>query len=211
MPLPPSARSFVVTKTTGFYPELNVLMVALQSLAMSAEFLLHGKVTFQPGDYVTVEALHLKHGVRLPLHGPVQAALKNLQPDEVHIGVDALPAPSQPGFQTAGFASFTNSIFLPLLVSFHERFKSELVAKHSSDRTNWPDPWQMSWAIRNAASHGGTVFERATQRPVSWRGLIFGPKDEPAKRLLSLVNGGDILLLMRDMEESLTGALLRAA
>ena len=211
MPLPPSSRSFVVVKSTGFYPELNVLIIALQGVAVTAELTLRGRVSFQLGDYLTVEALHLKHGVRLPVHGPVEAALQNRQPDSIHITVDPAMSAASPGFQTAGFVAFVNAIFLPFLVSFHERNRAALVAKYSTDRTSWPEPWQMSWAIRNAASHGGTVFEKQTQRPVSWRGLTFGPKDEPTKKLLSQVNGGDILLLMRDMEEALTGVLLRDA
>ena len=68
--------------------------------------------------------------------------------------------------------------------------------------------WQMSWALRNAASHGGKAFEKATQKPVSWRGLTFGPSDEPAKSLLAIVNGGDILILMLEMEEARTGVPL---
>ena len=211
MPLPPSDRSFVVTKATGFYPEFNVLLIAMQSVGVASEFMLHGNVTFQPGDYVNVEALHLKHGVHLPLYGPVQAALQNRQPDTIHITVDAAAPPAKPGFQTAGFVAFTNAIFLPFLVAFHERTRPALTAKFSTDRTRWPEPWQMSWAIRNAASHNGMVFERSTQRPVSWRGLAFGPCDEPAKKLLSLVNGGDIILLLRDMEETLTGVQLKDA
>lgn len=211
MPLPLSSRSFVVVKTTGFYPELNVLMIALQGVAVAAALTVHGKVEFQPGDFVNIEALHLKHGVRLPVHGPIEAALQNRQPDSIHVTVDAVVPAASPGVQTAGFASFVNAIFLPFLVSYHERHRSAVAAKFSTDRTSWPEPWQMSWAIRNAASHAGTVFEKQTQRPVSWRGLTFGPNDEPTRKLLSQVNGGDILLLMREMEEALTGAQLRAA
>jgi len=69
----------------------------------------------------------------------------------------------------------------------------------------------MSWALRNAAYHSGKVFENAMQVPVSWRGLSLGPNDEPARTILSQVNGADMLVLLLEMEEDRTGVPLARA
>ncbi len=197
--------TYKITKTAGFYPELNTLLISLQSVAVAAELYRAGKVQTNPGDFVTIEAKHLLKEVRLPLYGPVQAAMMNAQPDEVHLSVVDARTPSALLFWTSGFQSFADALFLPFLVSFHQRSRDAVVAKFGQARTAWPAPWQMSWALRNATSHGGKVFERLTQKPVRWHGITFDPADETTKCLTAMVNGADILLLMIEMEESLSG------
>lgn len=200
-----STTTYRILQSTGCYPEVNTLLIALQGVAVAAELHVTGTVKYQPGDYLTVEAKHLKGEVRLPIVGPVEAALANKKPDEIHVTIINGSTPCTLKYSTSGFVEFINAIFLPFLVTYHERYRAELESKFKGGRTNWPSPWQMSWALRNAASHGGKVFEKATQQPVCWRGLTFSPSDEPAVKILSLVTGADILALMLEMEETRTG------
>lgn len=204
----PSTSTYKIVPSTGFYPQLNALLIALQGVAVAAELRLMGAVAHSSGDYLTIQAKHLQKEVRVPLVGPVEAALANRKPDEVHLTVVHGTTTSNHVYWTSGFAEFVDAIFLPFLVNYHERYRSEIEAKHHQGRTSWPAPWQMSWALRNAASHSGKVFEKATQAPVSWQGLTFSPNDEPARTILSLVNGADILLLLLEMEEARTGVPL---
>lgn len=133
------------------------------------------------------------------------------QTGQVHLTVVHGTISSKLAYWTSGFAEFVDAIFLPFLVNYHEHYRPEIEEKHRQGRTSWPAPWQMSWALRNATSHSGKVFKTATQAPVSWRGLTFGPNDEPARKILSLVNGADILILLLEMEEARTGVpLVRA-
>jgi hypothetical protein len=206
----PPLTTYVVDRGTGFFPELLTLLEAVQGVAVTIHWKLTGTVNFNPGDYATVEAKHLDCDLRLPLVGPIEAALQNAVPEFVHITVQPRGTPDVQFF-TQGLARFTDSIFLPFLVSYHERHRAEIEARHPSGRTSWPAPWQMSWALRNAASHNGRVFDRPTQQPVSWRGLSHGPSDDATRRILSAVNGGDILVLMLEMEEARRGAPLARA
>ena len=207
----PASSTYKIVPSTGFYPQLNTLLIALQGVAVAAELRVKGAVAHNAGDYLTVQAKHLQEEVRLPLVGPIEAALANRKPDEVHLTVVQGTTSSNLAYWTSRFAEFVDAIFLPFLVSYHERYRSEIEAKHSQSRTSWPAPWQMSWALRNAASHSGKVFDQATRAPVSWRGFTFGPNDEPARTILSLVNGGDILLLLLEMEVARTGVPLALA
>lgn len=197
--------TYKIMKTTGFYPELNTLLISLQSVAVAAELYRAGKVEMNPGDFVTLEAKHLLKEVRLPLYGPVQAAMINVQPDEIHLSEVHGKTNPLLLFWTSGFQNFVDALFLPFLVSFHQRNRETLIKRFGQDRTAWPAPWQMSWALRNAASHGGKVFENQKQKPVRWHGITFGPADETTKCLTAMVNGADVLLLMIEMEESLSG------
>lgn len=197
--------TYRILKSDGCYPELNTLLIALQGVAVAAELHVTGTVKHQPGDYFTVEAKHLEKEVRLPIVGPVEAALANKKPDEIQIAIVNGSTSCTLKHSTSGFIEFSNAIFLPFLVTYHERYRAEIESKFKGGRTTWPAPWQMSWALRNAASHGGKVFEKATQQPVCWQGLTFSPSDEPAVSILSLVTGADILALMLEMEETRTG------
>lgn len=204
--------SYHITKRTGFFNELSTLLIALQGVAVAAELHVSGKVEHQPGDYLTVEAKHLNARVRLPLFGPVQAALANKEPDLIELTVvPGKDAEREYAHWTSGFQRFADAIFLPFLVSYHEAHRPQVETRFSAGRHTWPNPWQMSWAVRNAVSHNGRVFEKPTQRPVAWQGLVFAPADEPASKLLTLINGGDLLLLMLEMEEARTGVSLKRA
>ena len=203
--------TYVVSRHAALFPELLPLLQALQGVAIAVWWQLFGTVAHSPGDYVTVEAKHLGCDVHLPLVGPIEAALANAIPEFIHITVAASRSTEPTHLTTQGLLRFTDAIFLPFLVSYFERHRSEIEARYPAGRTAWPAAWQMSWAVRNAFSHNGRVFKKATQPPVLWRGLAFAPSDEPAKGILSLVNGGDILVLMLEMEESRLGTPLPRA
>jgi hypothetical protein len=204
--------TYRITQGTALFHEINTLMIALQSVAMAAELVMSGQSLPGPNEYLTIEARHLNVKLRLPLFGPVQDALANRLPDTLDLMVVAgRDREREYAHQTSGFLRFVNAIFLPFLVTYYERYKCEMESRYSAGRTHWPLPWQMGWAIRNAASHNGRVFDKATRKPVEWRGLRFSPQDEPARSILELVNGGDLLVLMIEMEELRTGASLKCA
>jgi|GEM_PF-1608173 len=192
-----------ILKNSGFYTELNILLVALQGMGVASELILTGKVNHRPGDFLTIEAKHLDIQIRIPMVGPIQAALANTEPTLIEIeviegrkkGVDLL-------YATSGFQKFVDAIFLPFLVCYFEKYKHEITEKYSAGRDTWPNAWQMGWAIRNAASHNGRVFASKTAKAIFWRELTFSPHDEPHKNLLKLINGGDIFILMLEMEST---------
>lgn len=73
----PRTTTYRIVKSTGFYPQLNVLLIALQGVAIAANLRSTGRFDCQTGDYLTIQAKHLRKEVRLPLVGPVEAALLN--------------------------------------------------------------------------------------------------------------------------------------
>jgi hypothetical protein len=205
----PTQTTYRITKQTGFYEELCTLMIALQGVAVSTEYLLHNKAEYAVGDYLTIEAKHLVSKIRLPLYGPIQAAIGSLEPDQIElIVVPDRQAEQSFEHQIAGFQKFVNAIFKPFLVSYHEAHRGEIERKFPSGRDTRPEPWQMGWAVRNAASHNGTVFTSPAQKSISWRGITHSPSDDSKSPLLERINGGDILILLLEMEEARTGNLL---
>lgn len=208
--MPQGLTTYIVDRTVGFFPELLTLLQAIQGVAVTIHWRLTGTVNHNPGDYTTVEAKHLGCDVRLPLVGPIEAALQNAVPEFIHLTVQPRGAPSTQ-FVTQGLARFADSIFLPFLVSYHERYRHDIEARFPAGRTSWPPAWQMSGALRNATAHNGRVFDKPTQQPVTWRGLSHGPAEDTTRPLLSVINGGDIVVLMVEMEEARRGSPLRQA
>lgn len=194
---------YTIFKNNGLFTELHTLSIALQGMGVTSELILTGNVNHKPGDFLTIEAKHLDIQIRIPMVGPIQAALANTEPVFIEIeviegrkkGVDFL-------YATSGFQKFVDAIFLPSLVSYFEKYKYEIIEKYSAGRDTWPNTWQMGWAVRNAASHNGRVFNSKTAKAVFWRELTLSPCDAPHKNLLQLINGGDILILMLEMESS---------
>lgn len=202
-----SPQIYRLTSPNVLFEDVNVLLISLASLATAASVHVDGIVCFNAGDYLTIEGRHLDLRVRLPIHGPVEVALSNKKPDLIEISVlVGRGAERNYAVVSGGFANYIDTLFRPFLVTFFQRYRSEIENKFTKNRLAWPSSWQMGWAVRNAISHGGVAFERLKQKPVAWRGLVFGPSDEPRNTLLNLLNGADLLILLLDMEEEIAQA-----
>lgn len=202
MSLSDSVSVYHITDKNGLYSELLTLLVALQGVAITTEYLISGGSNYKAGDYLTVEAKFLSKEVRLPLFGPIQAAIQGQEPDKIVITVVHKKTPQKEYIQqVTGLLRFVDAIFKPFLVSYHETYKEEIQKHFSARRTTWPDAWQMSWAIRNATSHNGIVFRDPHQKPISWRGFQHTPIQDKSSPILSRVNGGDLLILLLEMED----------
>ncbi len=87
---------------------------------MASEYLASGAVQFAQGDYVTVEAQHCRKKVRLPLFGPVQAALVGRKADVIELSVVSGTAQERIyAHRTNGLMSVMRRMFLPYAVPCH--------------------------------------------------------------------------------------------
>ena len=200
--LPDSVSNYHIMNKNVLYSELSLLLIALQGVTVTSEYLMSGESNYKLGDYLTVEAKFLDKEVRLPLFGPIQAAIQGQVLDKIVITVVHKKAQKKEYIhQVTGLQPFIDAIFKPFLVSYHERHKKEIQKHFPAGRTTWPEAWQMSWAIRNASSHNGTVFQGANQKPISWRGFQHNPIQDKSSPIFSRVNGGDLLILLLAMED----------
>lgn len=188
------------TPETFAYEEVNTLLIAIASVVAASCYRVDGHARFNPGDYATIECLHLDARVGLPLCGPIEATVAGKKPDRVEVAVVPTRAAERTyAIESAGFQAYTRALLHPFILSRFERYRPSLDSQFPAGRTAWPASWQMAWAVRNAVAHGGRVFERAGQQAVTWRGLTFGPAGEPDRCLLDLLGGGDLLVLLVDL------------
>jgi hypothetical protein len=162
------------------FEEIKTLLIAISSLATAVSYHTDGHAQFNPGDYVTVECRHMSGRVRLPIHGPVQAAIAGRLPDTIEITV-LQGRDAERGFSvyTDVFQDYFRSLVHPLVLSCYQRHRSTLHAKFGGSRIAWPPSWQFAWAVRNASAHAGRAFDSKPRKPVVWRSLEFSPEDEP--------------------------------
>ncbi len=202
-------KVFLIDRTAHLFEELNTIVTVTSALAIASELHVSGNVNYKAGDYLVIEAQLLQKEVRLPLVGPVAAALMNRLPDLIEITVvDGIHNHKPYKVETAGFRALLVSMFQPLLVNYFERHRDALATKFGTDRPAWPNSWQMGWLIRNGLSHGNKVFfDRPTAKPVSWGGLTLSATDNGKQLVYGMINQGDLLLLMFEMEAVLFAAI----
>jgi len=144
------------------YEEVNTLLIAIASLVTASCYRVDGHARFNPGDYATIECLHLDARVRLPLYGPVEAAIARKKPDRVEIAVVPTRAAERTyAIETAWFQAYTRALLHPFILSCFERYRPSLDAQFPAGRTAWPANWQMAWAVRNAIAHGGRTNKQS--------------------------------------------------
>jgi hypothetical protein len=193
----------IVGKDSGLYDELIQLLISLQSLYISVEYLRTGKVHCNDGGFISIEGRLLPRMIRLPANGALQAAMKNVLPDYIEVAVSAV-TPSSHTHWYSGMQTYCNNLANSMLVTYLELYRKD-IEDRCGKRPQWPDSWQMAWAIRNALSHNGTVFDKAERSAITWRTYTIAPSDEPMKKILEDVNTADLVILLLEMEADRTG------
>jgi hypothetical protein len=197
-------KTYTITPNIGFFDELNTLITATAALTIACELSVPGKSNQATDNYLTIECLRANARVRLPIADPISAVLADRRLDIIYVSVlDGRNEEPEYFHQSARFASLMDALFQPFVIHYYERHVGDIRMRHSENRAVWPPAWQMGWMVRNAVSHGGCVhFTDPTQRPVRWAGLEVSPREQGARILGSILNYGDLILLMFSMEES---------
>lgn len=209
-----STTTYKIPTTSGLFNDIHTLVLAIQGVSLITSHITLGRAEYAPHEAIAIEALYLQAKVMVPLSGAIHNAARNLSPEDLVLQVVSnLERPTHL-HQTSQFQKFAKAIFKAFVVSYHEQYIGAIKSSFGASRTDWPDCWQMSWALRNAASHNGKVFEsnrRAVGKvpaPINWLGLVHEISDDTVNPILDRVCGGDMLILLLELEEARTGAKL---
>ena len=184
---------------------MNILLIQTASLATAAKYHTDGEVNFKAGDYIAVEGNLLDIDVRLPLFGPVEAALEEKEPDLIELRIVEKPEKKKAySRETSGFAKVVVHFIKPIFVDFFETYKPFLEESLRGNHYNWPGVWNFGRVIRNSISHGGEIyFKKSTAQSVSWYGLTYGPPDNGQLAVSGDLSFTDMLILMFEMDDEL--------
>jgi len=139
-------KCYQISKVRSCYQDLLPLLASCAGIYAAIQVRLKKQFSFNLNDGFVIGCKHLDSRVVLPLHGPIEDALANHQPDGVGIGV--LPgratAQNPDDFMTPGFKSLFDTLVQPYLTNQYERHRIEMLKRHHGNRTKLPDAWQMA-------------------------------------------------------------------
>lgn len=204
-------KTYRINKSVGCFNDFNVLLIALSSVSIAANFHLRLPMDWKPGDYFALQGkLFSDKDVLLPLVGPVEGALKGVIPNLIEITVTDTAAGKQEHLcKTSGFVGLIESVFQPFFVNYYERYLDGVRASFGDSDTQWPASWQMGWIVRNAISHNGCVyFRNQGHAAVTWEGLTLSYADNGARLIHNLLSVADLIILLLKMEEDRTSTMI---
>jgi hypothetical protein len=132
----------------------------------------------------------------------ISAMVINRWPNEIRFDVEGAVFPPA---RSVGFGVLDEFLFglgQSLIANFFERERSNLESKFGKPARGWPPVWNFARVVRNAMSHGGGINIR-DQASVSWGNLTYSAADSGRLVVNRDFLAGDLLLLVRDMEDAL--------
>jgi hypothetical protein len=67
------------------HDRLNTLLIVSSSIGIASTYVIDGKVDLKTISFVTIECREYPTEIRLPFVGPLETALKDLEPDQIEI------------------------------------------------------------------------------------------------------------------------------
>jgi hypothetical protein len=194
---------------------MNNLLIVQSAVTIAAHLRVHGHANFPPGSVAVAECQQLDLEVKLPIHGPLEAAIAERFPDLIHF--EFVPkrlqfsvwAGGTPDLRptTFGLMAVVANLIAPVFSEFYESYKDWIHSQSGRRTNNWPPEWRFARVIRNAISHGGEiVIDNPTEPPASWYGLTYSRADN-GRRPIGVRDAdlgiGDLLVLMFEMSDVL--------
>jgi hypothetical protein len=185
------------------HDRLNNLLIVISSVGIASTYVVEGKVDLTTISFVTLECHQYPTEIRIPFVGPLEIALKNLEPDGIEIDFVAKTTPTKTfAVKSSGFKKVIGSVIGSLLSDFYEANKDWLKGNVSTDPYNWPPVWNFARIVRNAVAHDGAIyFKSPTAAPVKWYNLQYSPADNTKSVLY--MSAGDLIALMFEMSNEL--------
>jgi hypothetical protein len=119
---------------------------------------------------------------------------------------EKMPEPDAPSIH--GVQSVSARLTCAIFSVFAEGVCDWVKRNHDGDTKNWSPNINFGRVVRNAIVHRGKInFTNPNADPVSWRGLTFSPADNGTVVInAGLLSGGDLILLMLEMERELNAS-----
>lgn len=143
------------------------------------------------------------------VHFPIVNVMETIIADATTFGIDiAITANTKPigvpSVKTRSLNPILAHIIAPLFTDFFENHRPWLDTQLSENPYEWPEVWNFSRVVRNAASHGGRINWRNQKSPaVTWRHLSYSAADRNKTVICGDLDVADLILLMLDMNDEL--------
>ena len=196
----------IVLRGDRLYGALNDFLVISAAMTYATATVQGDLRPIVPGETAGLQAIHGPFWVRVPVYGPIQAAVTDRKPDFIHYFYaedDSLPwEPAITNY--SGLATIMASFAAATFTNFYEAHAELISETVGNDKSQWPELLRFATIVRNSLSHGWQINIRNSRSlPASWRGLTLGPDDNGTKTVNSIIGVGDILVLLKDTCDAL--------
>lgn len=182
---------------------LHDICICMESIGGYGTMLVDGSAQFNPGDVATVESRRGHFQVRLPIYGPVKAALEGTGPDAIQIQTEQKNESKRYAAYTSRLKHPVESVFVSNFLRYYIIGEVKLNKIHESD-WKWGNNWRFAWAIRNALAHNGRIdFRNPKKNAVEWDGLRYDASNNKHPVFEQDIGPADLILLMIDMDNEL--------
>jgi hypothetical protein len=117
-----------ISQSNRSFKEINSLVIIMAALSTAFDVRLNRSTNYIPGANITIEGLTIRKIIRLPIYGPIEAAVQNLQPNFIELTILDNPKikPEIPVKQDINI-SFLDTIKLHLFTSFCNLLRKQLL------------------------------------------------------------------------------------
>jgi DNA-binding transcriptional regulator YiaG len=193
----------------AFLPVMNWLMT-IKSFSCLVETYNSDEQVGRPwnfDDYASFHAMACEKEIIWYARGAIDLIASNIIPLDITFECKDLKAEKPTHLSSYGVLShFMHSANQSLIIKFFEDNKHMIINRDGNieKRINWPDPWRFAFVIRNALSHNGSIKISDSDGLIVWNNLEYSSKDNGRHIFDIDISSGDILFLLKDMQNFIT-------
>ncbi|WDM76418.1 hypothetical protein ACCQ13_05340 [Xanthomonas sp. NCPPB 1638] len=199
----------VVTNDKRFFSDFMAYLISLLGVAMCLEAARSGSSSaYRADDAISIGSrLSSTRWIWKP-NSAISDLGSNFVPYELRLERQPYVADeSPPGELPLGsVAAMLYCYGQALGTNYFERNRALIQSKYGEQKS-WPEVWRFAVVVRNAMAHGGAVyFKRPDALPVKWRGVMYSPADNGKKLLHHDLWPGDLMDLILEMDQAISGS-----
>ncbi len=194
-----------------FFDEVATLFINLASLNTATEAFAHSITTIPATPDHTLYLSGKVAHASFPIHRLMHTVVANAWPTQLDLAfMSGIAAPNTSShgvqLQSNAMANMIVQLVGTAFLKYYERNADRLKQVFSPNPKCWPEEWRFAWLLRNAIAHGDKWLINDPKIPqTAWHGVSVAPSDTDQQwfNLQRFIGGGDVLLLMEELNTSL--------
>jgi len=196
----------IVLNTHKCFDDIAIYLISLVSLALTGEIYVTGKASKYGLDHVaSMDGKAI--GKRLTFYPStvLDPFYKQKWPSQLRFDVKPVTIPANQNLPLGVFEKPLYAIGQSMFINYFERYRPTIGNTYGAKKPyKWPAEWNFARVVRNAISHNGMInFESQSSKPVSWKGLVYDPKDNGKRIIFTDLWMADLIYLMLEMDSYL--------
>lgn len=195
-----------IARGNRLYEPLKDLTILTSAIAYASAMLIEPPRRYEQGDYLTVTPEQFPIEIRVPLHGPLEAAIAGLEPAHIRLWFHPIvPEEPREWRRITTMGKVILNAIKPVFALFYEQQQDWLRENISSDPQKWSSSiCNFARVVRNSASHNDCLnFQSPNSPAVNWHHLHYTPSQNGRLVTGGDLGFGDLLILMVELSDEM--------